>query len=265
MLGCDGGRLALGLPKRSPGSRHHDQREYHGGGAKDAHALILSVSGQVASESSRQWRLRRPPTPSRCTPRRTVSSALLFGPPPSSPFASGEIPIEKSYRVCSVHLRALIGSNSTTHPRVNRIFQKTRRIAAGVANALSRTQSNCLAHRFRARPQAVRCALPERNAAMTKVRVGLVGCGFVAELHMYAYQRVYGLDAQVTAVAARGDHVLDFSKKHRIRRTHRDFKSLLADKEIDVVDIFTPPPLRAARIVHGLQAGKNLICEKPFT
>ena len=43
---------------------------------------------------------------------------------------------------------------------------------------------------------------------MAKVRVGLVGCGFVAELHMYAYKRVYGLDAQVTAVAARGEHVL---------------------------------------------------------
>ena len=27
---------------------------------------------------------------------------------------------------------------------------------------------------------------------MAKVRVGLVGCGFVAELHIYAYKRVYG-------------------------------------------------------------------------
>ena len=51
---------------------------------------------------------------------------------------------------------------------------------------------------------------------MAKVNVGLVGCGFVAELHMYAYQRVYGVDAEVTAVAARGDHVVDFAKKHRI-------------------------------------------------
>src|SRR5258707_7205440 len=100
---------------------------------------------------------------------------------------------------------------------------------------------------------------------MTKVIVGLVGCGFVAELHMYAYQRVYGLDAQVTAVAARGVHVLDFAKKHRIRRTHRDFKSLLADKEIDVVDICTPPALHATMIVEAMQAGKHVICEKPFT
>ena len=72
---------------------------------------------------------------------------------------------------------------------------------------------------------------------MAKVNVGLVGCGFVAELHMYAYQRVYGVDAEVTAVAARGNHVVDFAKKHRIHNAYRDFRALLADKEIDVVDI----------------------------
>src|SRR6516164_2081566 len=96
---------------------------------------------------------------------------------------------------------------------------------------------------------------------MAKVRVGLVGCGFVAELHMYAYQRVYGLEAQVTAVAARGDHVLDFAKKHRIPGTYRDFKRLLADKEIDVVDICTPPALHATMIVEAVQAGKHVNAE----
>jgi predicted dehydrogenase len=100
---------------------------------------------------------------------------------------------------------------------------------------------------------------------MTKVRVGLVGCGFAAELHMYAYKRVYGLDAQVIAVAARGDHVLGFAEKHQIRRTYRDFSSLLADKEIEVVDICTPPALHATMIVAAVEAGKHIICEKPFT
>ena len=100
---------------------------------------------------------------------------------------------------------------------------------------------------------------------MAKVRVGLVGCGFVAELHMYAYRRVYGVDAQVVAVAARGDHVVDFARKHQIRATYRDFASLLADKDIDVVDICTPPNLHAAMIVEAVQAGKHVICEKPFS
>ncbi len=100
---------------------------------------------------------------------------------------------------------------------------------------------------------------------MATVRVGLVGAGFVAELHMYAYRRVYGLDAQVTAVAARGDHVVEFAKKHRIRTTYRDVRALLADQDIDVVDICTPPALHAPMIVAAVQAGKHVICEKPFT
>jgi predicted dehydrogenase len=93
----------------------------------------------------------------------------------------------------------------------------------------------------------------------------MVGCGFVSELHMYAYRRVYGVDAEVTAVAARGDHVVDFAKKHGIRTTYRDFRALLADRDIDVVDICTPPALHAMMIVEAMQAGKHVICEKPFS
>jgi predicted dehydrogenase len=100
---------------------------------------------------------------------------------------------------------------------------------------------------------------------MPKVRVGLVGCGFVAELHMYAYKRVYGVDAEVTAAAARGDHVLEFAKKHGIHTTYRDVRDLIADKTIDVVDICTPPALHAEMIVAAMQAGKHVICEKPFS
>ena len=99
---------------------------------------------------------------------------------------------------------------------------------------------------------------------MAKVNVGLVGCGFVAELHMYAYKRVYGVDAQVKAVAARGDHVVEFAGKHQIGQTYRSFRDLIADKEIDVIDICTPPNLHASMIVEAMQAGKHVICEKPF-
>jgi predicted dehydrogenase len=99
---------------------------------------------------------------------------------------------------------------------------------------------------------------------MTKTKVGLAGCGFVAELHMYAYRRVYGVDVEVKAVAARGDHVVEFARRHGIANTHRSFADLIADREIDVVDICTPPNLHAAMIVDAMRAGKHVICEKPF-
>jgi len=100
---------------------------------------------------------------------------------------------------------------------------------------------------------------------MSKIRVGLVGSGFVAELHMYAYKRVYGVDAEVAAVVSRGDHVELFAKKHGIAQTYRNYRALLADPAIDVIDICTPPALHAEMIVSAVRAGKHVICEKPFT
>ncbi|MGQ0684771.1 Gfo/Idh/MocA family protein [Bradyrhizobium sp.] len=99
---------------------------------------------------------------------------------------------------------------------------------------------------------------------MTKIRVGLVGCGFVAELHMHAYRRVYGVDVEVRTVAARGDHVADFASRHHIPNACRSFRELIADRDLDVVDICTPPNLHASMIAEAMQAGKHVICEKPF-
>src|SRR5947208_7032582 len=99
---------------------------------------------------------------------------------------------------------------------------------------------------------------------MAKIRIGLVGCGFVAELHMYAYRRVYGVDVQVSAVAARGDHVVDFAGRHQIPSVYRSFRDLIADAEVDVVDICTPPNLHTAMVVEAMRSGKRVICEKPF-
>ena len=99
---------------------------------------------------------------------------------------------------------------------------------------------------------------------MKAIKVGLIGSGFVAELHMYAYKRVYGLNAEVAAVVSRGDHIVDFAKKHGIAQTHRDYRALLADKTIDVVDICTPPAAHGEMIVAAVRAGKHVICEKPF-
>src|ERR1700712_4107529 len=81
---------------------------------------------------------------------------------------------------------------------------------------------------------------------MTKIRIGLAGCGFVSELHMHAYRRVYGVDVEVKAVAARGDHVVEFARRHKIPTVYRSFRDLIADGEIDVVDICTPPARRPA-------------------
>src|SRR5246127_3231521 len=99
---------------------------------------------------------------------------------------------------------------------------------------------------------------------MKKIRVGMVGCGFVSELHMYAFRRVYGVEFEVGGVAARGERVVEFARRHQIPTAYRGFAELIADREIDVVDICTPPNLHASMIVEAMESGKHVICEKPF-
>src|SRR5258708_35056403 len=69
-----------------------------------------------------------------------------------------------------------------------------------------------------------------RHPGMAKIRVGLAGCGFVAELHMHAYRRVYGVDVEVRAVAAPGDHVVEFARRHHIRAAYRSFPDTVAQR-----------------------------------
>ena len=100
---------------------------------------------------------------------------------------------------------------------------------------------------------------------MKPIRVGMVGSGFVAELHMHSYRRVYGVNAVVEAVVSRGEHVVEFARRHHIPKVYRDFRDLLKDQDIDVVDICTPAVVHAPMIVEAMEAGKHVICEKPFT
>ncbi len=100
---------------------------------------------------------------------------------------------------------------------------------------------------------------------MKQVSVGIVGSGFAAALHGDAYQKIYGLEAKLAAVASVDDTVCGFAEKYHIPKIYRDLEDMLADPEIDVVDIITPPYLHASMIKRALEAGKHVICEKPLT
>lgn len=108
------------------------------------------------------------------------------------------------------------------------------------------------------------------------MNVGLVGIGFMGMMHYLAYQKVKG--AKVVALAARDEKKLagdwrsiqgNFGppgKKMDLGRIarYRDWRELLKDPNVDVVDICLPSPLHADAAVAALQAGKHVLVEKPI-
>jgi predicted dehydrogenase len=98
---------------------------------------------------------------------------------------------------------------------------------------------------------------------MKNVRIGIVGAKFAGGFHMDVWGTIPG--AEVTAVADLSEDArLAFQKKYGIPKVYSSGADLVRDPDIDVVDICVPNFLHAEIAVAAMQAGKSVICEKPF-
>jgi predicted dehydrogenase len=100
---------------------------------------------------------------------------------------------------------------------------------------------------------------------MDKVRIGLVGSGFAARLHLNSMQRLRGVKADVVAFVSKDDDIADFSKIYKIPDFYDDHRRLLERSDIDMIDLCVPTDLHEEFCVEAAQAGKHIICEKPLT
>jgi predicted dehydrogenase len=95
------------------------------------------------------------------------------------------------------------------------------------------------------------------------IRWGILGTGRIAELF------VQGLavlpDAEVVAVASRAPETAEaFGERFGVPRRHGEYAALAADEEVDVVYVATPHSVHRDATLLCLDAGKAVLCEKPF-
>jgi len=96
-----------------------------------------------------------------------------------------------------------------------------------------------------------------------RIRAGLIGAGGIANTHAKALTEL--ADAVDFRAVSEIDEKrgLEFQQKYSIPKFYRDYRELLADREIDVVTICTPAFNHALITCAALEAGKWAICEKP--
>lgn len=110
----------------------------------------------------------------------------------------------------------------------------------------------------------MKTSAPSRlHRSMKKLRVGLIGFGFIGPHHLEAIRRT-GL-AEVSAIATSNrDSARAKAKQFGIPRATGNWRDLVADPEIDVIDVATPTDLHPTVALAAVAAGKHVIVDKPL-
>lgn len=109
------------------------------------------------------------------------------------------------------------------------------------------------------------------------LKIGIVGIGFMGSIHYYASKNVTG--GQVAAICTRDQKKREgdwtgiqgnfgprggFEDLSHIRK-YGEIDNLLADPEIDLIDICLPTHLHKEVSIAALEAGKHVLVEKPIS
>jgi predicted dehydrogenase len=104
------------------------------------------------------------------------------------------------------------------------------------------------------------------RAAPQPLRLGILGAARIAPFSVIRHaHELEGIDLVAVGEEYQSASRLErYARKHRIPQTYRSFDALLANPDIDAVYIPLPISMHADWCVKAIEAGKHVLCEKPF-
>ncbi len=97
-----------------------------------------------------------------------------------------------------------------------------------------------------------------------KLRVGIIGLGIISAAHEAGFDEVRDKAEVVSICDINRERAGDRAKKYGAR-VYTRYKDIIADKDIDLVDIILPHDMHYPVCQAALLAGKHVIMEKPMT
>jgi predicted dehydrogenase len=98
---------------------------------------------------------------------------------------------------------------------------------------------------------------------MNPIRVAIVGCGRISDLHELGYRDRE--DARIVAVCdPRRGRARKKAKNWGVDKVYRDYAQVLADPGVDLVELLVPHHLHADMTVAACEAGKHVSVQKPM-
>jgi len=96
-----------------------------------------------------------------------------------------------------------------------------------------------------------------------KIKWGILSTGAIARAFAAAVPK--SATGELVAVASRDiNTATKFAKEFGIPRRYGHYEALLADEDVQAVYIATPHPYHVEWVIKAAEAGKHILCEKPF-
>jgi xylose dehydrogenase (NAD/NADP) len=96
------------------------------------------------------------------------------------------------------------------------------------------------------------------------VRWGILGTGGITRALLRGARRTAAVD--IVAVGSRtAGRAAEYASEHGIGRAHGSYEALLADPDVEAVYISLPNSLHHPWTMRALEAGKHVLCEKPYS
>jgi len=104
-----------------------------------------------------------------------------------------------------------------------------------------------------------------------EIGIGLLGYAFMGKAHANGYKRMpfffYPPPAipRLVAICGRTEEaVAEAAKRFGFETYYTDWKKLIADEKVEIVDNCLPNNMHAEPCIAAAEAGKNVLCEKPL-
>ena len=106
----------------------------------------------------------------------------------------------------------------------------------------------------------------EKQHAARKLRVGIIGCGWIAEAHAESYKEMDDVEIVALADLIPGKAEA-FAKRYGFENVkfYPSHKELIDSEKLDAVSVCTYNTQHAAPTIYALEHGVNVLLEKPFT
>jgi predicted dehydrogenase/putative sterol carrier protein len=99
---------------------------------------------------------------------------------------------------------------------------------------------------------------------MDRINVGFIGCGRISDLHFAGYKK--NREARLYAVCDSDPAILQARKNEwGAIKAYADYRDLLADPDIDAVEILTPTDIHETMTVDALKSGRHVALQKAMT